>query len=108
MKKPSLSIVVLSYNVKDMLRDCLNSLNAVKSEVDFEVIVPDNASTDGSADMVHKEFPWVRLIRLDKNYGFAAGNNKARKYCRGKYVLFLNADTVVFKNTIKEINNGII
>lgn len=100
MKK--LTIIILSYNTKKLLRDCLNSLEKVKNEVDFEVIVSDNGSTDGSIELVKKEFKDTKLIENNKNLGFAAGNNKARKYTKREYVLFLNSDTVVHKNTLKK------
>lgn len=101
MKKPILSIIVLSYNTKGLLRDCLNSLERIRKELPLEVIVPDNGSSDGSVKMVKKEFPWVKkVIDIGENLGFAAGNNKARKYAEGEYVLFLNSDTLVYKNTI--------
>ena len=103
MKKPKLSIVILSYNTKDLLRDCLLSLYKVKNEVDFEVIVPDNGSIDGSAEMVQKEFPWVKkVIKNKKNLGFAKGNNAARPYVGEEYVLFLNSDTQVKKGSLKK------
>lgn len=103
MQKPELSIVVLSYNTKELLKDCLNSLEKVKDEVRFEVIVVDNASIDSSADMVKENFKEVKLIENNKNLGFAAGNNKAKSYCSGKYVLFLNSDTIVHKGTLKKM-----
>lgn len=104
MKKPKLSIVVLSYNTKNLLRNCLSSLEKIKNEIDFEVIVPDNGSSDGSAQMVKKEYSWVKkVIEIGKNIGFAVGNNKAKPFVEGEYVLFLNSDTIVYKNTLKEI-----
>jgi len=102
MSRAKLSIIVLSYNTKDLLRDCLNSLKKRKSEVDLEVIVPDNGSNDGSIKMVKKDFPKMQLIENGKNLGFAAGNNVARKYCQGEYILFLNSDTIVNRGTLKE------
>jgi hypothetical protein len=103
MKKPKLSIIILSYNTKDFLSDCLRSLEKVRRELSFEVIVPDNGSVDGSVEMVKSDYSWVKkVIEIDNNLGFAAGNNKAKDYCTGKYVLFLNSDTVVHKNTLKE------
>jgi len=98
---PKLSIVILSYNTEEVTKDCLRSLEKVKGEVDFEVVVPDNGSNDQTCTMVKKEFPWVRLIENRENLGFAAGNNRARQYCSGQYVLFLNSDTKVPKNTLK-------
>jgi len=101
VKKPILSIVILSYNTKDLLRDCLISLKKVMEEVEFEVIVPDNGSNDGSPEMVETEFPWVeKVIKIGKNLGFAKGNNKVRQYVKGEYVLFLNPDTIVLKDTL--------
>jgi GT2 family glycosyltransferase len=102
MNKIKLSIVIVSYNTKDVLRDCLSSLDAVKDEVLFEIIVVDNASEDGSVEMLGSSFPSVKLIRNEKNVGFAAANNKARDYCNGEYILFLNSDTTVPKGTLYE------
>ncbi len=103
MKKPKLSIIILSYNTKKLLRDCLLSLEKVRGEISFEVIVPDNGSVDGSPIMVEKEFPWVKkVIRIGGNIGFAAGNNKVKSFVDGEYVLFLNSDTIVYKNTLSE------
>lgn len=97
-----LSIVVLSYNTCDLLVDCLNSLEKVRQEVDFEIIVSDNGSTDGSIDTLKKHFKKVILVENGENLGFAAGNNAARKLVRGQYILFLNSDTIVHKNTLKK------
>jgi len=105
----TLSIIVLSYNTKDLTRQCLQSLKKAQPEMDrhgytVEVIVPDNGSTDGSAEMIKKEFPEHRLI-INENIGFAKGNNSARRYCHGKYVLILNPDTVVPPETLPEAIN---
>ncbi len=101
--KPKLSIIVLSYNTKSLLRDCLTSLLKVQSEVPFEIIVPDNGSEDGSLEMVNKEFPSVKTIANKTNLGFAAGNNTARKLVKGKYILFLNSDTIVPSETLRKV-----
>lgn len=100
--KPRLSIIVLSFNTKDLLRDCLRSLSKVRGEVSFEVIVVDNGSIDGSIEMIRRNFNWTRLVENGANLGFAAGNNAAKEFCEGKLILFLNSDTVVPKNTLKE------
>lgn len=92
--KPQLSIIILNYNTKELLEDCLNSIKKYEDEVPLEVIVSDNASSDGSSDMVREKFPWVRLIE-GPNEGFSKGNNRARKLVKGEMVLFLNPDTVV-------------
>jgi N-acetylglucosaminyl-diphospho-decaprenol L-rhamnosyltransferase len=96
-----LSIVILNYNTLEHLRDCLRAVQLEGSTslsggpIPAEVIVVDNASTDGSADMVAAEFPWVRLIRSPRNGGFAFGNNLALQQRRGTNVLLLNPDTLM-------------
>ena len=102
MNKKTLSIVVVSYNTKKLLADCLDSLDRAKSEVDFDVIVSDNGSADGSIEMVKKNYRWVELIENGKNLGFAKANNVTKDKCKGKYILFLNSDTVVHENALKE------
>lgn len=98
-KQIELSIVILNYNTKELLEKCLQSLKVYKDEVAFEVIVSDNASSDGSVAMVKEKFPWVRVTR-GPNEGFSKGNNRVRKLVAGKMVLFLNPDTVVKKNAL--------
>lgn len=95
-----LSIIIVSYNVREMVRNCLRSVYARTRNISFETFVVDNASSDGSADMVEQEFPQVKLIRNKENAGFAGANNQAVKIAAGKQLLFLNPDTVVFPNTI--------
>jgi len=101
MKKPKLTIIILSYNTKEILLNCLKSLEKVKNEVPCEVIVSDNASNDGSPEMVSKLFPEAKLI-TGPNISFSNGNNRARDIVNGEYVLFLNSDTLVHKNTLKK------
>ncbi len=105
MKK--LSIVILNYNTKDLLVNCLNSLYKVKDEVDFETIVIDNASIDESVNTLSEKFKWVKLVKSNVNLGFAKGNNLAKNIVSGEYVLFLNSDTEVYPNTLKETLNFI-
>ena len=90
---PDLSIVIVNYNVRDMLRECLRSLGPDLARLRAEVFVVDNASADGSAEMVAAEFPWVVLIRSPRNRGYSAGNNLALRRASGRYVLLLNPDT---------------
>ena len=99
--KPKLTIIILSYNTKEILLNCLKSLEKVKNEVPCEVIVSDNASNDGSPEMVSKLFPEAKLI-TGPNISFSNGNNRARDIVNGEYVLFLNSDTLVHKNTLKK------
>ncbi len=88
-----LSVVIVSYNTRDLLRDCLQSLAV--SPAKPEVIVVDNASRDGSAAMVASEFPQVRLLAQTENTWFCGGNNIGIRAATGDYVLLLNPDTVV-------------
>ncbi len=89
---PDISVVVISFNTRDLLRDCLTALRKETEAISNEVFVVDNVSRDGSADMVEKEFPDVKLIRSDVNLGFAAANNKAFRLATGRYVILLNSD----------------
>lgn len=93
--RPTLSIVVLSWNTKGLLRACLNSLKPLRDEQSLEVIVLDNASADGSADMVAARFPWITLVRNAQNDGYAIGNNLGAEHATGRYLLLLNSDTAV-------------
>ncbi len=100
MKNPILSIVIVSYNTKDILADCLESLKKVQNELSFETIVSDNGSSDGTPEMIKTRFNWVKLLDNAKNLGFSKGNNKAKGIAKGEYVLFLNSDTLVHKTTL--------
>jgi len=90
-----LSIIIVNWNVRDLLRDCLRSIDAGRGDLTLEVIVVDSASSDGSVGMVAAEFPWVRLIARDDNVGFPKGNNLGLAASNGRVVLLLNPDTVV-------------
>lgn len=90
--KPLLSIVIVSFNTRDLLRECLASLDQNSRGISKEVFVVDNVSRDDSAGMVEREFPWVTLIRSDVNLGFAGANNKAFARATGRYVVLLNSD----------------
>lgn len=99
--KPELSVIILNYNTKELLEDCLNSVKLRKDEVPMEVIVSDNASTDGSPGMIKKKFPWVKFID-GPNEGFSKGNNRARPLVKSDIVLFLNPDTVIHKGVFSK------
>jgi GT2 family glycosyltransferase len=100
-----LSIIILNYNTRDLLKECLESLEKVKSETSFEVIVCDNGSSDDSVQLVKSNFKWVKIIENNENVGFAKGNNAARNVVQGEDVLFLNSDTVMYENTLKKCVN---
>lgn len=89
---PDVSVVVVSYNTSDLLRDCLQTLKREAGDITYETLVVDNASRDGSADMVQQEFPEVRLVRSPVNLGFAASNNRAFHMAQGRYIVLLNSD----------------
>lgn len=90
-----LSIVIVNWNTRDLLAQCLQSVYDTTGSLDFEVVVVDNASTDGSQAMVRNHFPQAQLIENQKNEGFARANNQAICASRGRYILLLNSDTIV-------------
>ena len=98
-----LSIIIVSWNVADLLRDCLRSIDAGRGELDLEVIVVDSASTDDSVAMVKREFPWVNLMACDENVGFPRGNNLGLEQANGRYILLLNPDTVVLDDALSKM-----
>jgi hypothetical protein len=96
-----ISIVIVNWNTRDMLRACLASIPPDVDALRNELIVIDNASVDGSADMVEREFPGVRLIRNPDNRGFAAATNQGLRIARGRYLLLLNSDTLVHGDVLE-------
>ncbi len=104
--QPDLSVIVLSWNVRGLLRDCLQSVRdnvSTFAHSNVETLVVDNASTDGSAEMVADEFPEARLIRNAENLGYARANNIGIVESRGRYVLLLNSDTIVPPGTLAKL-----
>ena len=94
------SIIIVSWNTKDILRESLESVFAQAGDVEFETIVVDNGSADGSAEMVRADFSQAKLISNNDNRGFAAANNQGIKISTGRYILLLNSDTIVLDRTI--------
>lgn len=99
-----LSIIIISFNTKNFLEKCLTSVkDSVSGKLGYEVIVVDNNSKDGSKELVANNFPEVKLIENDKNLGFSKANNIGVKKAKGDYVLFLNSDTIVYKETLERM-----
>ena len=96
-----LSVVIVSYNVSSFLDQALTTLKDSARELDYEVFVVDNASTDDSVPMIKRKHPWVKLIENNHNLGFAKANNQALKKVAGRYILLLNPDTVLRRDTLK-------
>jgi GT2 family glycosyltransferase len=90
-----LSVIIINWNTRDMLRDCLKSQQSYIDDEQYEFIVVDNGSSDGSVAMVQSEFPKVHVVALEKNIGFTGGNNAGLAVAGGKYLLLLNSDTEV-------------
>jgi hypothetical protein len=91
-----ISVVIVAWNAKHYLELCLESLAAAPPRRSLEIFVVDNASTDGSAEMIEVRFPNVKLIRSSENLGFSRGNNVAIRQCQGRYIALVNPDVIVF------------
>ena len=98
--RPDVSIIIVAWNVKKLLLDCLASVYEKTRDIRFEVIYVDNASQDGSVDVVRQRFPDVRIIQNSENRGFIKANNQGIEIAKGRYVLLLNSDTLVLDNAI--------
>ena len=99
----NLSVIIVNYNVKHYLCQCLESLCRALKDIDAEVIVVDNHSRDESIPYVRELFPEVVYVESNHNLGFARANNVAIRQCKGDYVLLLNPDTIVGEQTIKKV-----
>lgn len=98
-----IAIIIVNWNTRDILHDCLRSVYEQTGGIKYEVIVIDNASIDGSAAMVKQEFPQVVLIENSENRGFAAANNQGLIIAKGRYVLLLNPDTLVLDGAVQKV-----
>ncbi|MFU8772087.1 MAG: glycosyltransferase family 2 protein, partial [Anaerolineales bacterium] len=96
-----LSIIIVNWNTREMLQSCLESVVVDSGELAFEVIVIDNASEDGSADMIADDFPQAQLVRNMRNVGFAAANNQGLEIASGRHILLLNSDTIVHGDVLE-------
>jgi GT2 family glycosyltransferase len=105
---PLVTIIVVNYNGKSYLKDNFTSLEKLKyPKGKLEVIFVDNGSKDGSVGYIKTNFPWVKVLQLDANYGFCRPNNEGAKIANGVYLIFLNNDTVVNKSWLQELVKGV-
>lgn len=95
------TIIIVNYNTKQLLGDCIQSIYEKTFDVNFEIIIVDNASNDGSQGFIRKNFPKIVLIESEFNLGFGLANNLGAKSAKGNSLFFLNSDTVLFENSIK-------
>jgi len=105
MEKPSVTVIVLNWNGKELTIECLKSLQQVNYS-NFNILVVDNGSTDGSVELLKEKFPEVSILVLEKNLGYAGGNNRgfdSLKPDQPEYVIFLNNDTIVDENFIEPL-----
>lgn len=98
-----LSVIIVSWNTRDLTRDALASVYRETKDIDFEVIVVDNKSSDDSVAMIKREFPQVKLIENTNNDGFSKGNNLGLKIATGEYLMLLNSDTIVLDNALGKL-----
>ncbi len=101
-----LSIIIVNYNTKKLIKDCLQSIINKTKGIDYEIIVVDNASQDGSVEWLTKQvgkYSFIKLVKNKKNLGFAPANNQGIKKARGQYILLLNSDTIVKDNLLAEM-----
>ena len=98
-----LSVIILCWNDLKVLRDCLRSIYETTKALEFEVIVSDNGSTDGSIEFIREHYPQVRLIENGRNLRFAKANNVGIRASRGEYILILNPDTIIHEGTLEKM-----
>ena len=101
MNRLRIDVVIVNYNTEELLATCLDSIRGRSQGCSYEVIVVDNASSDGSCGRVTADYPWVRLIRNKENLGFGTANNLGAREASGKYLLFLNSDTLLLNDALK-------
>ena len=95
------SIIIVNYNTAELIHNCLQSIYLQTKDISFEVIVSDNNSADGSVELIKTKFPEVILIENETNLGFGAANNRGVKIAKGKFIFFLNSDTILLNNAVK-------
>src|SRR5690348_12526562 len=96
----NVSIIIVNYNTKDLLSNCIGSIYSNTKDVDFEIIIVDNASIDGSQELIKEKFPEVVLIESEVNLGFGKANNLGAEFAKGDYLFLLNSDTILQNNAV--------
>jgi GT2 family glycosyltransferase len=99
--QPDVSIVIVSFNTLNVLRECLQSIERESDGLNVEIWVVDNNSSDGSPEMIDREFPYVQLVRSPTNLGFGGANNLALEKARGRYIVLLNSDAFFCPNALR-------
>ncbi len=102
----SISVIIVSYNTKDLIVQCVRSIMTSIKLDQFEVILVDNASSDGTVERIRQEYPGMTIIQNDRNIGYASANNQGLRMAQGKILVLLNSDTIVNPDTFYEIANG--
>nr|HMS72432.1 glycosyltransferase [Baekduia sp.] len=107
---PSVDVLIVSFNTRELLRDCLTSVYAhpPREGIELHVSVFDNASTDGSPEMVAESFPAVRLVRSEDNLGFGAGNDRVAETSDADLLLLLNSDTILTEDVISPLADELL
>ncbi|HEY7752021.1 MAG TPA: glycosyltransferase family 2 protein, partial [Ignavibacteriaceae bacterium] len=100
-----LSIIIVNYNVKEFLQNLLHSIEKASSNISKEIIIVDNASEDGSVELIKQKFSSVNMIENKTNLGFGKANNQALKIAKGEYILLINPDTIVSEDTFHTLLN---
>ena len=101
------SIIIINYNTKDITSDCIKSVLKYTKSISYEIILVDNASTDGSREFF-SQYQGVKYVYNDTNYGFGVANNIGSKYASGEYLFFLNSDTILHEDSVGVLRNYLI
>jgi len=99
------SIIIVNYNTKDLLKQCIESVFAETRDIEYEIIIVDNASSDGSQQIIKDAFPTVTLVESPENLGFGRANNLGFEYAKGRHLFLLNSDTVLLNNAVKILSD---
>lgn len=103
MNEIEVSIIIVSYNTKELTVNCIKSIFEFTDEIKYEIIIVDNASSDGTVYAIKESFPSVKVIESDENIGFGRANNLGSEYAKGEYLFFLNSDCLLIENSIKKM-----